>query len=180
MSEDAHGDRPRGVVTRTGQAWPLFAGRRAVLATKHGKLPLIAPPLAAAVGLDVTAVPVDTDTPGTFTGEVPRPGPPLATAVAKARLAMESAWVPLGLASEGSIGPHPDVPFCLTDAELVVLVSPDGLARAQTDLRAHACPSRRPAIAAAAADLARRAGSLVPGVRRAGLGLGRRRDRSAV
>lgn len=101
-----------------------YAGRWAVLATKHDKLPLVAPPLAA-VGVDVTAVAVDTDRMGTFTGEVPRPGPPLETAVAKARLGMAATGSALGLASEGSIGPHPASPFLTADIEIVVLVDAD-------------------------------------------------------
>lgn len=101
-----------------------YAGRGAVLATKHEKLPLVAPPLAA-VGLEVKGVAVDTDQLGTFTGEVPRPGPPLETAVAKARLGMAVTGSRLGLASEGSIGPHPASPFLTADIEIVVLVDAD-------------------------------------------------------
>ena len=101
-----------------------YTGRAAVLATKHDKLPLVAPPLAA-VGLTVVAVAVDTDRLGTFTGEVPRPGSPRDTAIAKARLAMAATGTPLGLASEGSVGPHPATPLLTLDVELVVLVDDD-------------------------------------------------------
>lgn len=101
-----------------------YTGRAAVLATKHDKLPLLAPPLAA-VGLQVVAVAVDTDRLGTFTGEIPRPGSPLDTAITKARLAMAATGSPLGLASEGSIGPHPATPLLTVDVELVVLVDDD-------------------------------------------------------
>lgn len=99
-----------------------YAGRTAVLATKHTKLPLIGPPLARAVGLHVEALAVDTDTLGTFTGDVPRLGPPLETAIAKARLGMRATGLALGIASEGSIGPDPAMPFAIADRELVVLV----------------------------------------------------------
>lgn len=98
-----------------------FAGRTAVLATKHRKLDLIVPPMRA-LGMDVTAAAVDTDELGTFTGEVPRPGPPLETAIAKARVGMAATGSTLGLASEGSIGPHPAVPLLTVDVEIVVLV----------------------------------------------------------
>ena len=219
--------------------------REAVLATRHGKLDLIAPALAP-VGYVVRAVEVDTDALGTFTGEVPRPGPPRDVAVAKARLAMDATGVRAGVASEGTVGPSPLVPFATAVTELVVFVddvlgitvvgrhvshdlrvvgedvtpellgppsavadllvragvggegghhlivrpaaglpdpvvkaiadpdtllaavlrcaaaSPDGRARVETDLRAHLCPSRRPAIAAAAADLAGRLGARCP------------------
>ncbi len=204
----------------------------AVLATKHDKLPLIAPALESAVGLRVETIAVDTDSLGTFTGEVPRTAPPLESAIAKARLGMKASNQTLGLASEGSIGPDPMMPLVTTDREIVVLVddendiviweshaswdtiavsttvnpnediepflvksqfpdhklivrpncdasqpiykgisttqelteaivvcanaSADGLARLETDLRAHACPSRRVVIAAAADRLANR------------------------
>jgi hypothetical protein len=210
----------------------------AVLATKHGKLPLIAPPLEEAVGLRVETVAVDTDSLGTFTGDIPRQRPPLETAIAKARLGMSATGHALGLASEGSIGPDPAMPFVDTDQEIVVLVdddngivvweshsswdvvaaatsvgagddlgpflseagfpdhqlivrpnigavhpiykgisciemltaaiaecaatAADGLARVETDLRAHACPSRRDVIAAAAQRLAGRIAARCP------------------
>ena len=49
--------------------------------------------------------------------------------------------------------------------------SSDGRARVETDLRAHLCPSRRPAIAAAAADLARRLGARCPACSSPGWGI---------
>jgi hypothetical protein len=101
-----------------------YAGRSAVLASKHDKLPLVAPALAT-IGVEVTVVAVDTDQLGTFSGEVPRPGPPLETAVAKARLGMAAAGCSLGLASEGSVGPHPASPLLTADVEVVVLVDAD-------------------------------------------------------
>ncbi len=223
---------------RWEQAEHPYAGLVAVLATKHGKLPLIAPPLEETVGLRVKAVAVDTDSLGTFTGDIPRQGPPLETAIAKARLGMSAAGHALGLASEGSIGPDPTMPFVNADREIVVLVddesgiviweshsswdvvatttsvaagndlgpflakasfpdhqlivrpsigsvhpihkgissieklaaavaecaaaSADGLALVETDLRAHACPSRRAVIAAAAERLAGRVAARCP------------------
>ncbi len=220
----------------------------AVLATRHGKLPLIAPALAP-LGLVLRAVEVDTDALGTFSGEVPRPGTPRDVIAMKARLGMAAAGVAVGVASEGSVGPSPVVPFATADLELVALVddvrgitvigrhlshdlravsrdvapgegvedlvraaglpdhhlivrpavgppgpvvkavadpqdlvraiascaaaSPDGLARVETDLRAHLCPSRRPAIAAAAADLALRLAATCPACGSPGWGVER-------
>ena len=215
-----------------------YAGRMAALATKHGKLPLIGPVLERAIGLKVIDAPVDTDVLGTFTGDVPRLGSPLETAIAKARLGMEAAGEELGLASEGSIGPDPSLPFVVSDEEIVVLVddaaglvvwesvrsfdivsvsakvrpeedldallsragfpahmltvrpnsgairpiwkgigsradleaaigesaavATDGLARVETDMRAHTCPSRREVIAEAARRLANRLAARCP------------------
>ena len=209
-----------------------------MLATKHEKLPLVAPPLEREIGMRVEAVAVDTDVLGTFTGDVPRPGPPLDTAVAKARLGLAATGATLGLASEGSVGPDPALPLVQSDHEIVVLVddeaglviweraeswdvvarslsvepgrdldpflaasgfpehrlivrpsagprtpvhkgiasleelraavaacaavATDGRARVENDLRAHACPSRRVVIAAAAARLATRVARRCP------------------
>lgn len=99
-----------------------YRGWRAVLATMHEKLPLIAPAMHRGVGLDVYDVAVDTDQLGTFTGDVARTGTPWDTAIAKARLGMNATGSRLGLASEGSIGPSPSVPFLIADVELVVVV----------------------------------------------------------
>ena len=99
-----------------------YRARTAVLSTMHDKLPLIAPAMGAAVGLDVRDVHVDTDQLGTFSGDVARRGTPWETAVAKARLGMRAAGIRLGLASEGSIGPPPGLAFVIAARELVVLV----------------------------------------------------------
>ena len=99
-----------------------YAGLVAVLATKHDKVPLIAPALADGVGMTVVEAAVDTDALGTFTGEIERPGTPWQTAVAKANLGLDRTGGRLGLASEGSIGPHPTAPFLVVATELVLLV----------------------------------------------------------
>lgn len=89
----------------------------------HGKERAIAPRLESRLGLRVV-VPagLDTDALGTFTGEVERPAGILETAVRKARLGMEASGLEIGIASEGSYGPHPVVPFLPLGRELVVLV----------------------------------------------------------
>ena len=102
-----------------------YAGRTAALSTKHDKLPLVGPPLARVVGLCVKAVTVDTDTLGTFSGDIPRLGSPLDTVIAKARMGMDATGQTLGIASEGSIGPDPSMPFVVVDRELVGLVDDD-------------------------------------------------------
>ena len=99
-----------------------FAGLRAALATRHAKLAVVAPPLWSALGMHVISVDVDTDSLGTFSGEVPRPADPLETARRKARLGMDATGLPLGLASEGSIVDPWGVGVGLVARELVVLV----------------------------------------------------------
>ncbi len=94
-----------------------------VLATMHGKERAIAPPFADHLGLIVRpALGLDTDQLGTFSGEVPRRGTMLEVALRKARLGMHIAGLPLGLASEGTFGPHPAVPFFPAGMELLVFV----------------------------------------------------------
>lgn len=97
-----------------------YMGRVASLATQHGKEKMIARPLRAAVGLKVV-VPggIDTDTLGTFSGEVERVGTMVDVAARKARLGMRALDVPLGLASEGSFGPHPHIPLVPMNLELL-------------------------------------------------------------
>lgn len=100
-----------------------FLGRQAALATMHAKERVIAPALEARLGLFLV-VPsgIDTDRFGTFTGDVPRAGSMREAALAKARHGMAASGLALGVASEGSHGPHPSVPFAVAGIELVVLV----------------------------------------------------------
>lgn len=96
----------------------------AVLATMHGKEQVITPLLQAALGL-LIAVPqnFDTDRFGSFSREIPRTASPLDTARAKIAAAFEQApQARVGVASEGSFGPHPQIPFVPCDSEIVLLV----------------------------------------------------------
>lgn len=94
---------------------------RAALATKHGKEALFGPPLAA-IGWATLVAPFDTDLLGTFSGEIARTGAPRDVVEAKARAGADALGVTYGLASEGSFGTHPTVPFGLVDEELVAWV----------------------------------------------------------
>ena len=99
-----------------------------MLATMHRKEQAIAPVLEEALGLRIeVAHGLDTDRFGTFTREVPRPGTQRETARLKAQAAL--AAVPeadYGLASEGSFGPHPWLPWIGGGRELIVLMDRDG------------------------------------------------------
>lgn len=100
-----------------------YRGQRAVLTTMHGKERVIEPVLREELGLEIV-VPngLDTDSLGTFSGEIPRAGTMREAAVAKARLGMSATGLRIGVASEGSYGPHPHVPFLAGGIELLVLV----------------------------------------------------------
>ncbi|UFP92656.1 DUF6671 family protein [Gloeobacter morelensis] len=108
----------------TTSSHPLLGGRAAVLATMHRKEAAIAPVLASGLGLQVLLPPADFDSDrfGTFTREAPRPGDQLQTARAKARAGMTATGLAVGIASEGSFGPHPGLPFVPANREIVVLI----------------------------------------------------------
>ena len=101
----------------------FFSGRTLVLGTKHEKEKVIAPILERELGVRVV-VPdnFETDQFGTFTRETARAGNQLEAARRKVTAAMELLGADLGLASEGSFGPHRDVPFVSQNFELVLLV----------------------------------------------------------
>lgn len=100
-----------------------YRQREAALATKYNKQRALALPFRWGAGLSLR-VPdaLDTDLLGTFTGEIERTGTPGEVARRKVRLGMAAANLPLGLASEGTFGPHPLMPFVPSDFELLVFV----------------------------------------------------------
>lgn len=101
----------------------LFWGRQIVIATKHAKEKVIAPHLTKELGLNCF-VPdqLDTDLLGTFSGEVERVDSPLDTARKKCQMAMDLTSVDLAIASEGSFGPHPSLPFIPAHEEYLLLI----------------------------------------------------------
>ncbi|MEL7053048.1 MAG: DUF6671 family protein [Cyanobacteria bacterium J06588_5] len=100
----------------------FFANRTVVIATMHRKEQVIAPLLTSALAVK-TLVPPDfnTDDFGTFTRDIDRPADQLTTARLKATAALELTGETLAVASEGSFGPHPQIPFAACDRELVLL-----------------------------------------------------------
>ena len=97
---------------------------RGVLTSMHGKERVIAPILRSELGLNIEVVrDVDTDQFGTFSREVERTGSQLDAARAKISAGFDHArWANVGLASEGSFGPHPYIPLVAIGRELVLLV----------------------------------------------------------
>jgi hypothetical protein len=118
-----HGGRVDEVPCMSDASTPHpYRGGVCALLTRHGKEQVIAPVLADALDLRLFVVDsIDTDTLGTFTGEVPRAGTQLEAARAKARLALTHGGVSLGLGSEGAFVSGPfGLGAC--DVELVVLI----------------------------------------------------------
>lgn len=100
-----------------------YCEQKVSLATQHGKERAIARPFHFALGLKVvTTDNLDTDTLGTFTGEVERIGTSHEVCERKARLGMATTRLPFGIASEGSFGPHPFIPFIAAGIEIMTFV----------------------------------------------------------
>lgn len=96
---------------------------KVALATMHGKEMAIARPFRALLGLELELPEgLDTDQLGSFDGRVPRAGGAEQACRRKAQLGMDILDLPLGLASEGSFGPHPALPFLAAGLELMVFL----------------------------------------------------------
>ncbi|NJO76772.1 MAG: hypothetical protein HC833_25390 [Leptolyngbyaceae cyanobacterium RM1_406_9] len=88
----------------------------------HRKEQAIAPILEQHLGVQVI-VPegFNTDEFGTFTRDIERSGDQRNAARLKAERAMALTGLTLAIASEGSFGPHPAMPFVACDQEIVLL-----------------------------------------------------------
>lgn len=101
----------------------FYRGKTFVIATKHKKGDVIAPILEHELGvICVTPEGLDTDTLGTFTGEVERVDDPISTLRKKCLMAIEATGIDVAVANEGSFGGHPTVIFAHADDELLMLV----------------------------------------------------------
>ena len=101
----------------------MFNGRKLIIATKHKKESVIAPILEKSLGVRCfTDETFDSDTLGTFTGEIDRKLDPIATVRQKCLLAMKLNNCDLGVASEGSFGSHPTLFFASADDEFLIFI----------------------------------------------------------
>ena len=101
----------------------MFNGRKLIIATKHKKESVIAPILEKSLGVRCfTDETFDSDTLGTFTGEIDRKLDPIATVRQKCLLAMKLNNCDLGVASEGSFGSHPSLFFASADDEFLIFI----------------------------------------------------------
>ncbi|MBF8457311.1 hypothetical protein IV494_08955 [Kaistella sp. G5-32] len=100
-----------------------FKDRRLIIATKHGKESVIAPIVEKYLGaICFVDENFDTDLLGTFTGEIERKHDVISTVREKCLKAMELNHCELGIASEGSFGPHPMVFFSSADEEFLIFI----------------------------------------------------------
>ena len=102
---------------------PIFKDRTIVIATMHGKERVIAPILERELKAKcMTILDFDTDTFGTFSGEIERKDAPVITLKAKAYAAIMKREEDLVIASEGSFGPHPSYFSGPANEEMVILI----------------------------------------------------------
>jgi len=107
----------------TSSEGSAYQGRQVALLTQHGKERVIASVLDVALGCRVGRVAgYDTDLLGTFTRDIPRAGTQLDAARKKARLGMELAGLPIGIASEGSFGADPYAGMVPWNVEMIVWI----------------------------------------------------------
>jgi len=106
-----------------------YSGQLIAIATLHGKQHILRRPLRVGLGLSLQlASRVDTDRFGSFGGEIGRTADAMTTCRQKAEAALESLGLDLGIASEGSFGPHPAVPLLPIGHEWMTFVDRrDGL-----------------------------------------------------
>ncbi len=101
----------------------MFEGRTLVIATMHKKEQVLAPILETGLGVKcILPEHFNSDQWGTFSGEIERSLDPVATAREKCLRAMELSGCDLGIASEGSFGPHPNLFFNQADDEFLLLI----------------------------------------------------------
>jgi hypothetical protein len=100
-----------------------YAGKRIGLATIHAKERAVAPPFRRLIGAEVVVAPnLDTDTLGTFSGEIPRPDALIETSLLKAEMVFQTTDVDCAVASEGSYGPIDRVPLNPGGVEIMAFV----------------------------------------------------------
>jgi len=100
-----------------------WKSRTCVLATMHNKEIVISPIISKELGIEIT-VPTNfnTDRFGTFTRDIARAGNQLEAGRKKALAAIKHTGLDLALASEGSFGTHPSIPFLQSNLEIVLLI----------------------------------------------------------
>lgn len=99
-----------------------YRGAKVVLPTLHSKGALAEEAFKEHLGMFVEELNIDTDQFGTFSGDVERKLSPKESAIAKAKLGLAHSDYRYALASEGSIGADPAVPFINSDVECVVFI----------------------------------------------------------
>ena len=100
----------------------IYQGKYCALNTLHFKSEALAEPFLKELGIRVIEQRGDTDQLGTFSGEVERPGTMFEVLKKKCEMGIELSGFKLGLASEGSFGSHPSIPFLACDYEALLFI----------------------------------------------------------
>lgn len=137
--------QPPATASACGPRPGLYQGQPVALATRHGKEQVLRRPFRSGLGIElVLAHGFDTDSLGSFSGERPRPADALTTCRLKAEAGMEACGLPLGLASEGSYGPHPTIPLLPLGLECLTFIDrPRRLVISERLLSPRVCCSER-------------------------------------
>jgi len=108
---------------RVNESTSPFSGKKCVIATMHGKENALQARFKSELGLQlILPDSIDTDLLGTFTGEVPRRQRSIDTAIRKTELGMKLTGIKRGVATEGTFGPDPALPFMKLHSETIVFV----------------------------------------------------------
>ena len=99
-----------------------YKNERVLLASKHEKERVVRPIFLDKLGCEIYTSDFDTDLFGAFTGEITRAQNAYETCILKAKTAAIEADCFFSVASEGSFGPHPSMPFFASDHEIMVFV----------------------------------------------------------
>lgn len=101
----------------------MFEGRKLLIATQHGKEKIIAPIFEKEFGITCIVNQLfNTDSLGTFSGEIERKKDVIETLRQKCFSALHHYECDLVIASEGSFGTHPSVFFLPADEEHLMLL----------------------------------------------------------
>lgn len=100
----------------------LYDHQTVLLASMHEKERAIAKPFLDRLSCTLAVHDFNTDQFGTFTGEIERRLSPYETCRLKAETAADQHGYRLSVASEGSFGPHPAIPFIASAQEWMVFV----------------------------------------------------------
>ena len=95
-----------------------YRGKTCLIATMHEKQRAIRPSFESILGFEIQVGELNTDALGTFTGEIERTLPPRECAKTKCLNALSLHGKQIGIANEGSFGPHPIIPFVSVDHEI--------------------------------------------------------------
>lgn len=99
-----------------------YQGATVALTTHHGKEQALRRLFRLGLGAALQVCDADTDVLGTFSGEIERPAGAIDTCRRKAELGLAATGLAIGVASEGSFGPHPALPLVPVGQECLVWI----------------------------------------------------------